>query len=85
MQPDGNKYSRKEHEELARTIAQVLRSPGGKRLLDYMKSISTHRVMPPNGGTEALWHLEGMRHIVFLLNYWMEEHDRIAKQHTPSQ
>lgn len=73
---DGIERTKDEAKRHAATIAAALGSPAGKELLQYMKQVSTYRVMPVSGTSEALWHLEGMRHMVMLLEHWREQHER---------
>ena len=56
-------YVRKEEDErnLNKTFAGVFKGEDGKKILEYIKSITTEAVAGPNIDSNGLFHLEGMR------------------------
>lgn len=70
--PDG--YQRtSEHENRINVLcASVLGSAAGRELMDYIRSITTHRVAGPDISDAALRHLEGMRFLAAVLTQRIE-------------
>ncbi len=56
-------YVREEEVErnLNKTFAGVFKGEDGKKILEYIKSITTEAVAGPNIDSNGLFHLEGMR------------------------
>ena len=56
-------YVRKEEDErnLNKTFAGLFKGEDGKKILEYIKSITTEAVAGPNIDSNGLFHLEGMR------------------------
>lgn len=65
---DGFQRPPEAEEKINLLCATVLNSPGGERLLDYMRSISTNVVAHPNTSDAELRMLEGMRRMVGILD-----------------
>jgi hypothetical protein len=64
---DGISRSPKEDEELNQTIAALFKSRAGKRVLDYLRSITIEYVAGPNISDGELRHREGMRYLVGII------------------
>ena len=58
---DGYVRTDEEERNLNKTFAGVFKGEDGKKVLDYIKSITTETVAGPNIETNQLFHLEGMR------------------------
>jgi hypothetical protein len=61
--------------EVSHNIAEIFKTPTGKEVLRYLRSITIEMVNGPNVTTEELRHLEGQRYIVGLIE------QRIAHSH----
>ena len=62
-------YVRKEEDErnLNKTFAGVFKGEDGKKILEYIKSITTEAVAGPNIDSNGLFHLEGMRFLAGII------------------
>jgi len=58
---DGYVRTNEEERNLNKTFAGVFKGEDGKKVLDYIKSITTEAVAGPNIESNQLFHLEGMR------------------------
>ena len=61
--------------EVSHNIAEIFKTPTGKEVLRYLRSITIEMVNGPNVTTEELRHLEGQRYLVGLIE------QRIAHSH----
>jgi len=59
-------YLRTEEAErlLNKHFANLFKGDEGKKVLDYLKSITTEAVAGPNITSNALFHIEGMRFLI---------------------
>lgn len=69
---DGIKRTKEEEKRLAQTVAATFATPGGQETLAYLKKITIQRVMPNSATSNALWHFEGQRHLVALIQHWID-------------
>jgi hypothetical protein len=76
LRADGVSRSQQEDDELNQTIAALFRSRGGKKVLDYLRSITIEFVAGPNISDAELRHREGMRYLVGII----EERMRIGQK-----
>ena len=62
-------YTRKPETEklLNQLVASVFKDDNGKQVLAYLKSITTEAVAGPNMTTNELFHLEGRRFLVAII------------------
>jgi hypothetical protein len=62
-------YVRTDEEErnLNKIFAGVFKDDNGKKVLDYIKSITTEAVAGPNIESNKLFHLEGMRFLTAII------------------
>jgi hypothetical protein len=67
LRADGVSRSQQEDDELNQTIAALFRSRAGKRVLDYLRSITIEFVAGPNISDAELRHREGMRYLVGII------------------
>lgn len=58
---DGYVRTEDQERELNKTFAGLFKGEDGKKVLDYIKSITTEAVAGPNIDSNQLFHLEGMR------------------------
>ena len=58
---DGYSRSTKDEEILNKHFANVFKGDEGKKVLEYLQSITTEAVAGPNIDSNGLFHLEGMR------------------------
>lgn len=58
---DGYVRTDEEERNLNKTFAGVFKGEDGKKVLEYIKSITTEAVAGPNIESNQLFHLEGMR------------------------
>jgi len=63
-------YIRSEADDLIlnKHFANVFKGDEGKKVLDYLKSITIEAVAGPNIDGNRLFHLEGMRFLVGIIN-----------------
>ncbi len=54
-------------EQISQNVAEIFKTPTGKEVLRYLRSITIELVHGPNVSTENLRHVEGQRYIVGLI------------------
>tara|TARA_Y100000994_G_scaffold246791_1_gene250773 strand:- start:61 stop:330 length:270 start_codon:yes stop_codon:yes gene_type:complete len=72
--PDGYERSSKDQESLNDLLATTFSTPHGQQTLAYLKSITTERVAGPEIKADALFHLEGQRYLVGIIETRMRTH-----------
>jgi len=65
--PDGITRSPEKEDELNKLMAGIFSSQGGKEALRYLRSITIESVSGPNINPNELFHREGMRFLVGLI------------------
>ena len=65
---DGYLRSETEEAKLNKDFATVFSGDQGKVVLDYLKSITTETVAGPNITSNGLFHIEGMRFLMGIIN-----------------
>ena len=65
--PDGITRSPDKENELNKLAAGIFASQGGKEFLRYLRSITTQAVLGPHAATNELFHREGMRFLVGII------------------
>ena len=65
---DGYIRTPEEDQVLNKHFANVFKGDEGKKVLDYLKSITIEAVAGPNIDGNRLFHLEGMRFLVGIIN-----------------
>ncbi len=65
---DGYSRSAEAEQILNKHFANVFKSDEAKEVLDYLKSITIEAVAGPNIDSNRLFHLEGMRFLVGIIN-----------------
>ncbi len=64
---DGYVRTNEEERNLNKIFAGVFKDDNGKKVLDYIKSITTEAVAGPNIESNKLFHLEGMRFLTAII------------------
>ena len=64
---DGYVRTDEEERNLNKIFAGVFKDNNGKKVLDYIKSITTEAVAGPNIESNKLFHLEGMRFLTAII------------------
>ena len=64
---DGYPRPKQKDEEISKVIDSVFKTPNGKEMLQYLRSITIDAVSGPNIPDIELRHLEGQRYLVALL------------------
>ena len=70
---DGVARSREEEKKLNECFKEVFKEGGGRRVLEYLKSISIHAIHGPNIDPHSLMHVEGQRYIIALIEQRIED------------
>jgi len=61
---DGYLRTPEQEQLLNKHFANLFKGDEGKKVLDYLKSITTEAVAGPNIASNALFHIEGMRFLI---------------------
>ena len=64
---DGYPRPKQKDEEISKVIDSVFKTPNGKEMLQYLRSITIDAVSGPNISDPELRHLEGQRYLVALI------------------
>jgi hypothetical protein len=64
---DGYVRTEKDESELNKHFANVFKGDEGKKILNYLQSITTEAVAGPNVTSNQLFHIEGMRFLVGII------------------
>jgi len=64
---DGYVRSEKDEQILNKHFANVFKGDEGKKVLEYLQSITTEAVAGPNVTSNQLFHIEGMRFLVGII------------------
>ena len=72
--PDGLTYGKATSEEIDSLIEGCFTWGSGPKVLAYLESITTRRVMGPDVSDNYLRHLEGARWLVGVIRHRMENH-----------
>jgi len=71
---DGFQRSKKAEIELNGDIAALFKTELGKKVLNYLKSITVDAVAGRDISNDQLRHLEGMRYLYFIIKKRIETH-----------
>jgi hypothetical protein len=77
---DGYTRTPEVEKELNQIVATVFKGTDGQRVLAYMKSITTEAVAGPNISRNELFHLEGKRHLVAIIQQRINRHNNEEKK-----
>lgn len=64
---DGAERNQDLEARITGAVGEILGSPAGQLVLDYLRSITINRVNGPSVHPDSLMHLEGQRYIVSVL------------------
>tara|TARA_R100000655_G_scaffold18947_3_gene39776 strand:- start:5291 stop:5563 length:273 start_codon:yes stop_codon:yes gene_type:complete len=78
--PDGYERSKKDNELLNDLLTTTFGTPHGIETLKYLKSITTERVAGPEIKADALFHLEGQRFLVGVIETRIRQHQATQEQ-----
>ena len=76
---DGMVRTIEQENDINACIASVFKDDAGKRALAYLKSISINAVSGPEITENALFHKEGMRYIVAVIEARITKHNKESK------
>ena len=76
---DGYQRSPENEKLINQLIASVFKDDNGKQVLSYLKSITTEAVAGPNMSTNELFHLEGRRFLVAIIQQRINAHQKEKK------
>jgi effector-binding domain-containing protein len=62
-----NKVQSKQDLEIDHIFASVFNQPNGKKVIEYLESLTVKSVVSPQSSSSMLWHLEGQRYLVNLI------------------
>ena len=62
-----NKVQSKQDSELDQIFASVFNQPNGKKVIEYLESLTVKSVVSPQSSSSMLWQLEGQRYLVNLI------------------
>ena len=62
-----NKVQSKQDSELDQIFASVFNQPNGKKVIEYLESLTVKSVVSPQSSSSMLWTLEGQRYLVNLI------------------
>ena len=78
--PDGYERNKKDNELLNDLLTTTFGTPHGIETLKYLKSITTERVAGPEIKADALFHLEGQRFLVGVIETRIRQHQATQEQ-----
>jgi hypothetical protein len=67
-------------EVISRNINSVFKTPNGKAVLKYLRSITIESVQGPNASDAELRHLEGQRYLVGLIERRINHGQKVEQQ-----
>lgn len=71
--------SKEDDEIISRNINSVFKTPNGKAVLKYLRSITIESVQGPNASDAELRHLEGQRYLVGVIERRISHAQRIKE------
>lgn len=72
--------SKADDEVISRNINSVFKTPNGKAVLKYLRSITIESVQGPNASDAELRHLEGQRYLVGLIERRINHGQKVEQQ-----
>jgi hypothetical protein len=72
--------SKEDDEIISRNINSVFKTPNGKAVLKYLRSITIESVQGPNASDAELRHLEGQRYLVGLIERRINHAEKVDQQ-----
>ena len=74
---DGCQRTQKDDEIISKNIDSLFKTPTGKAVLKYLRSITIESVQGPNASDAELRHLEGQRYLVGVIERRISHGQRI--------
>ncbi len=66
-------------ERISKDIQALFKTPNGKQVLQYLRSITIESVQGPNASDAELRHLEGQRYLVGLISRRIQHAEKVLK------
>ena len=76
---DGFQRSQSEDHRISKNIDSIFKTPTGKEVLKYLRSITIESVQGPNASDAELRHLEGQRYLVGVVERRISHAQRIKQ------
>lgn len=76
---DGFQRSQSEDQRISKNIDSIFKTPTGKEVLKYLRSITIESVQGPNASDAELRHLEGQRYLVGVVERRISHAQRIKQ------
>ena len=77
---DGFQRSQSEDQRISKNIDSIFKTPTGKEVLKYLRSITIESVQGPNASDAELRHLEGQRYLVGLIERRINHGQKVEQQ-----
>ena len=77
---DGFQRPPTEDQRISKDIDSVFKTPTGKEVLKYLRSITIESVQGPNASDAELRHLEGQRYLVGLIERRINHGQKVEQQ-----
>lgn len=71
---------KEDDEKISRDLNSLFKTPNGKSVLKYLRSITIESVQGPNASDAELRHLEGQRYLVGLIERRINHGQRIEQK-----
>ena len=76
---DGYPRSKEADQQISKDINALFKTPNGKQVLKYLRSITIEAVTGPNVSDAELRHLEGQRYLVGLIERRSKQSEKVVK------
>lgn len=76
---DGYPRSKEADQQISKDINALFKTPNGKQVLKYLRSITIEAVTGPNVSDAELRHLEGQRYLVGLIERRAKQSEKVVK------
>jgi len=71
--------SKADDQKISKDIQALFKTPNGKQVLQYLRSITIESVQGPNASDAELRHLEGQRYLVGLITRRINHAEKVLK------
>jgi hypothetical protein len=72
--------TKEDDDTISRNLNSVFKTPNGKAVLKYLRSITIESVQGPNASDAELRHLEGQRYLVGLIERRINHGQKVEQQ-----
>tara|TARA_R110000782_G_scaffold9605_2_gene30771 strand:- start:1598 stop:1849 length:252 start_codon:yes stop_codon:yes gene_type:complete len=76
---DGYPRNKEADQQISKDINALFKTPNGKQVLKYLRSITIEAVTGPNVSDAELRHLEGQRYLVGLIERRAKQSEKVVK------